>query len=106
MSVVDIWDWDKLNPEEFEEPLEIDTHTKLQIMIDEFRNRFGFFPNKITIGCKLADELCKQFLIEDSYMRCGTNCKYAGIPVIIHEDNSDILEVGYMMKWYDEMDRG
>lgn len=108
MSIVDTWDWDKLNPEELEEPFEVDAHMKVQAAIYDFENDFGIRPNRIIIGHHLLDEIVDTFYDKNFTMKTleeavreqnlGMICKYEGIPVKVDYDNPDILEVGYMAK--------
>ena len=109
MSIVDTWDWDKLNPEELEESLETDVHEKIHLMMYDFANRFGIYPNRINMGRKLVDEILNYLYYSYTNTRTleevaeerktGIIGQYEGIPVKLDHDNPDILEVGYMVKW-------
>ena len=79
---------------------------KVRTLLYEFERINGIRPNRITMGWKLADELANQFyymrvsvMLMAKEDRDGLRVEYEGIPVKIDYDNSDILEVGYMVKW-------
>lgn len=89
--------------------IEIDANTKVQTLLYGFERENGIRPNRIIMGCNLADELANQFyynyipirtLEELAEMKnLGVTCEYEGIPIKIDYDNPDNLEVGYMVKW-------
>lgn len=89
--------------------IKIDADTKVQTLLYDFERENGIRPNRIIMGCDLADELRNQFyfnyipirtLEEMAEMKnLGVECKYEGIPIKIDYDNPDTLEVGYMVKW-------
>ena len=86
--------------------IEMSTDTKVRTLVYGFEREYGVRPNRINIGWRLADELANQFyymrvsvMLMAKEDRDGLRVEYEGIPVKIDYDNSDILEVGYMVKW-------
>lgn len=41
--------------------IEIDANTKVQTLLYDFERENGIRPNRIIMGCNLADELANQF---------------------------------------------
>ena len=107
-SIVDTWDWDKLDTSTYDEPIKMTADMKVQIAINEFENHTGVRPNKIIMGYKLVDELHRQFIqsvisIREIDRELGKSKRmYENIPVEIDCDDANRLEVGYMVKWFEQ----
>lgn len=107
MSVVDQWDWSKVKPtEEIKEDSVMAVHEKIQDAIYSFEINCNIIPNRIIMGRNLVDKIkdYNNILIRGLEAvakegNLGVVCEYEGIPVFVDDDNSDNLEVGYMVKW-------
>ena len=104
MSIVDTWDWDKLDTSVYDEPIKMNANEKVQIALHEFEYDYGVRPNRITMGFNLVNELHAMFcpirsLEEEERELKGVVCEYEGIPVDVDYINHDRLEVGFMVKW-------
>lgn len=97
MSVVDTWNWDKVKAEE--EDYEVTADEKVRHALWNFECAMGIRPNRIIMGCNLADELRRMYLCNTVSEKIV--CEYEGIPVTVNYENPNMLEVGYAMKlWY------
>ena len=110
MSVVDTWDFDKIDTSVYDEPIKMTADMKVRTALREFYEHYGIWPNKIIMGYRLENELYRQFcstvrsLEEVKAIRNkDIKCEYEGIPVDIDYDNHDNLEVGVMVKWMENM---
>ena len=109
MSIVDTWDWDKLDTSEYDKEIEMTADMKVQTALYNFESNYNIRPNRIVMGHKLSDELAQQFYYNNIPIKTltelvkmknlGVWAEYEGIPVEIDYDNPDNLEVGYMVKW-------
>ena len=109
MSIVDTWDWDKIDASVYDESVKMTADMKLRTALLEFYEHYGIWPNKIIMGYHLENELYGEFCskirsIEDEMRRINgvAKCEYEGIPVDIDYKNPDNLEVGIMTKWMEE----
>lgn len=108
MSIVDTWDWDKLNLTEYDKEFKMTADMKVRTALREFYECYGIWPNKIVMGYHLENELYRELIstirrLEDekAIISGDVKCEYEGIPVDIDYNNPDILEVGVMAKWED-----
>lgn len=109
MSVVDTWDWDKLDTSTYNEPIKMTADMKVQTALYDFENNFGVRPNTIVMGYHFLDEVVDIFYDKNFRMKTleevakeqnlGVYCKYEGIPIKIDYNNPDTLKVGCMMDW-------
>ena len=99
MSIVDTWDWDKLDLSCYDEEFEMDADMKVRTALHEFEYDYGVRPNRITMGFNLLRELHKIFHIGMPMNLDNLSVEYEGIPISIDYINPDNLEVGYMSKW-------
>lgn len=104
MSIVDTWDFSKINTSVYDYDIDMDVETKLFIALREFEEHYGVRPNKIIMGNKLVNELnsifCSLKTLEkvEKETKCVI-CEYKGIPINIDYDYPNNLEVGYMARW-------
>ena len=104
MSIVDTWDWGKIDTSAYDEPIKMTADMKVQTALYDFENHIGIRPNRITMGYSLANELhamyCPIKTLEEVEREVkGLKVEYEGIPVYIDHANPNNLEVGYMVKW-------
>lgn len=107
MSIVDTWDWDKLDTSDYDKEDKMTADMKAFIALREFEERYGVRPNRIIMGYKFVNELSaicadRRFEQIDKEVH-GIVGRYEGIPFNVDYVNPDILEVGYMEKWTEEM---
>lgn len=108
MSIVDTWDWNKIDTSTYDKPIKMTADMKVCTALREYEEHFGVRPNKIILGYNLVEELHRQFIssvipIWDIEKELGKlKCMYENIPIDIDYDNADNLEVGYMVKWFNE----
>ena len=76
--------------------IEMDIDRRVQAVLHDFKAYYNIYPNRITIGDRLAHELQVQFYCYHVPDKIGELHTYCGIPVKIDYDNPDILEVGFM----------
>ena len=80
---------------------------KVRTAICEFVNHFNIYPNRIIMGYNLVEELHRQFIssvipLREIERELGKlKCMYENIPIDIDYDNTNNLEVGYMVKWFE-----
>jgi hypothetical protein len=94
---------------EVENMLEMDANMKAQCALYEFERTHGIRPNRIVMGYHLLDEVVDTFYDKNFTMKTleevareqklGVRCEYMGIPVEVDYNNTELLEVGYMVKW-------
>jgi len=106
MSVVDTWDWNKLDLSCYDEDFKMTADMKARTILRDFYEHYGIFPNKIIMGYRLVDELYKEFISTvrtfdevNLTLNGDVKCEYEGIPVDIDYNNPDRLETGIMVKW-------
>lgn len=100
MSIVDTWDFSKIDTSVYDDDVDMDVDTKLFIALREFEEYYGVYPNRITMGFNLANELHAMFCpIRTEKEVKGVICEYKGIPVDIDYVNRNKLEVGCMARW-------
>ena len=88
--------------------IEADANMKVQMALYNFESIYNIHPNRITMGYHLSNELYMQFcqvrIFEEVPRKVnGVRCEYQGVPVKIDYDNPDILEVGYMVNYAENM---
>lgn len=102
MSIVDTWDFSKIDTSVYDDYVDMDVETKLFIALREFEEHYGVRPNKIIMGNKLVNELhaifCSVKTLELEKKIKYTICEYKGIPINIDYDYPNNLEVGYMAR--------
>lgn len=109
MSIVDTWNWDKIDTSEYDKDAEMmDVDMKVLSALYDFENNYGIRPNRIVMGYNLENKLRAMFCpirtmeeIKDETK--GILHEYEGIPVSIDYVNRDKLEVGYVVEWNDGM---
>jgi hypothetical protein len=106
MSIVDTWDWDKIDTSVYDKSIKMNADMKARTILRDFYEHYGIWPNKIIMGYRLVDELRREFFgtvvtFEEAkvVLNGDVKCEYVGIPVDIDYDNPDRLEVGIMFKW-------
>lgn len=106
MSIVDTWDWDKIDTSVYDEPIKMTADMKVRTALLEFYEHYGIWSNKIIMGYRLVDELRREFFgavatFEEAkaVLNGDVKCEYEGIPVDIDYNNPDRLEIGIMVKW-------
>ena len=109
MSIVDTWDWDKLNLTEYDKEFKMTADMKARTILREFYEHYGIWPNKIIMGYRLVNELhreltstVRRYEDEMALINGDARCEYEGIPVDIDYNNPDRLEIGIMIKWMEE----
>lgn len=101
MSVVDTWNWDKLELELLEYTV-VNSNIKVQEAIYNFERNHGIHPNRIIMGFHLSNKLYAEFspiINIEEVMDIKNKCRmaaYEGIPVEIDMNNPNRLCVGYM----------
>ena len=96
MSVVDTWDWDRLNPTEQYD--EVTADEKVQAALYNFQAVMGIRPNRITMGSNWLAELRRAYGVT---LSSNDVYEYEGIPTTVDCKNPNILEVGYVMRLWD-----
>ena len=106
MSIVDTWDWDKIDTSVYNESIKMTADMKAHTIIRYFYEHYGIWPNKIIMGYRLVDELRIEFFgavrtFEEvkAMLNGNVKCEYEGVPVDVDYNNPDRLEVGIMFKW-------
>lgn len=104
MSIVDTWDFNKIDTSMYDDDIEMDTDMRLYIGLREFEENYGVCPNRIIMGINLVNELrsilclVKSFEDMESELNKGIKYEYEGIPVNVDYVNRNNLEIGYMLK--------
>lgn len=108
MSIVDNWDWDKLDLSGYDKEFKMTADMKVRSALLEFYELYNIWPNKIIMGHHLENDLYKEFISTvrsfEEIMAINNGdmkCEYEGIPVDIDYNNPDRLEVGCMLEWKD-----
>lgn len=109
MSIVDTWDWDKIDTSVYDEPIKMTADMKVRTALLEFYEHYGIWPNKIIMGYHLLYEL--QNIFFSNYVPLKTfeelireqkrdiKHEFEGIPIDVDNDNPYRLEVGFMLNW-------
>jgi hypothetical protein len=112
MSIVDTWDWDKIDTSVYDEPIKMTADMKVRNAICGFVEIYNTFPNRIIMGYRLLYELRNIFFSSYTPLKTfeelireqerGVTHEFEGIPIKVDNDNPDTLEVGLMIKWTEE----
>lgn len=108
MVVINVVTGDVIDTEKTEKPKETNIFAEIHGAIYDFTHCYGTWPNRITMGSNLIEELDRKFgravfsngePIRDIRLRKeGIIGEFEGIPVRVDYDNPRHLEVGYMIK--------